>query len=106
MASNGSEVDGFMIKASPISRLERKRIISRDHPDHPIESDPDAAASFKKTVVAITCRRARNLRTGAEADASRELFLKYRVYGSRTKVRQLRRDGICNDRHRVGVWCV
>ena len=82
-----------------MSRGERKRIITRDH--------PDLRLSHQWRLLSIS-RSSFYYTPKGESPSSLalmrridELFLKYPFYGSRQMVRQLRREGLRIGRHRV-----
>jgi len=82
-----------------MSRGERKRMITRDHPGLRL-SHQCRLLSINRSSFYYTPKgeKPENLALMRRID---ELFLKYPFYGSRQMVRQLRREGLCIGRHRV-----
>ena len=82
-----------------MSRGERKRMISRDHPGLSLSRQCQVLAISRSSFYYTPKgESAENLALMRRID---ELFLKYPFYGSRQMVRQLRREGIRVGRHRV-----
>ena len=82
-----------------MSRGERKRMISRDHPDLRLSHQCRLLLISRSSFYYMPKgEKPENLALMRRID---ELFLKYPFYGSRQMVRQLRREGLCIGRHRV-----
>ena len=82
-----------------MSRGERKRMITRDHPGLSLSQQCRLLmVSRSSFYYASKGESSENLALMRRID---ELFLKYPFYGSRQMVRRLRRDGLCIGRHRV-----
>ena len=82
-----------------MSRGERKRMISRDHPGLSLSRQCQVLAISRSSFYYTPKgESAENLALMRRID---ELFLKYPFYGSRQMVRQLRREGVFVGRHRV-----
>ena len=82
-----------------MSRGERKRMISRDHPGMSLSRQCQVLAISRSSFYyAPKGESPANLALMRRID---ELFLKYPFYGSRQMVRQLRREDIYVGRHRV-----
>jgi len=82
-----------------MSRGERKRMISRDHPGLSLSRQCQVLAISRSSFYYTPKgESAENLALMRRID---ELFLKYPFYGSRQMMRQLRREGVFVGRHRV-----
>ena len=82
-----------------MSRGERKRMISRDHPGLSLSRQYQVLAISRSSFYYTPKgESAENLALMRRID---ELFLKYPFYGSRQMMRQLRREGVFVGRHRV-----
>lgn len=82
-----------------MSRVERKAMITRDHPELSLSRQCELVAISRSSLYyAPLGESAENLALMRRID---ELFLKYPFYGSRQMVRHLRRDGVIAGRHRV-----
>ena len=82
-----------------MSRGERTRMISRDHPGMSLSRQCQVLAISRSSFYYTPKgESAENLALMRRID---ELFLKYPFYGSRQMMRQLRREGVFVGRHRV-----
>ena len=82
-----------------MSRVERKEMIQRDHPDLSLSRQCEVLSISRSSFYyQLKGESPENLSLMRRID---ELFLKCPFYGSRQMVRQLRREGIHVGRHRV-----
>lgn len=82
-----------------MSRVERKAMITRDHPELSLSRQCELVAISRSSFYYRPMGESpENLALMRRID---ELFLKYPFYGSRQLVRQLRREGVIVGRHRV-----
>jgi putative transposase len=82
-----------------MSRVERKAMVAREHPDLSLSQQCEILSISRSSVYsAPKGESAENLALMRRID---ELFLKYPFYGSRQMARQLRREGAHVGRHRA-----
>ena len=82
-----------------MSRGDRKAMIRRDHPGLSLSRQCQVLAISRSSFYYAT--KGESVEILALMRRIDELFMKYPFYGSRQMVRQLLREGIAVDRHRV-----